>query len=33
MSVLSTDHRDHSPSYEHELFSWSSKEIFDWTTT
>ena len=26
MSVLSTDHRDHSLSYEHELFSWSSKK-------
>ena len=29
MSVLSTDHRDHnthSPSYEHEPFSWSSKK-------
>ena len=29
MSVLSTDHRDHSSSYEHELFSWSSKN--SWT--
>ena len=31
MSVLSTNHRDHSLSYEHELFSISSKKIFDWT--
>ena len=31
MSVLSTNHRDHSLSYEHELLSISSKKIFDWT--
>ena len=31
--VLSTDHRDHSLLYEHELFSCSLKKIFDWTTT
>ena len=31
MSVLSTNHRDHSLPYEHELFSISSKKIFDWT--
>ena len=31
MSVLSTNHRDHSLSYEHELFSISSKKIYDWT--
>ena len=30
MIVLPTDHRDHSPSYEHKPFSWSSyfQEIY-----